>query len=435
MSEVDPRVIQYYSDKKAIVVESSVGIANSIVKSISELGFKKDNISMAHSYEMAVTAIAEKQPEVIISEYKINNSYGLDLIDEQTKYIKDPTDKVFVLVTGNASDTAVAEAAEEEVDGYIIKPFSPQKLQSAMAESGIRKLNPPRSYQLILEGRAMLAEKEYETALDKFEDAIEASDKPALACYYKGMTLSEMGKEREAVVSFKEGLKTFQLHYKCLVGLFESLDQLGKIKDAYKVIQTIGQHFPVTPQRLGKMILLAVYTHHYTDVDKYYQKYIELDRKSEDLTKIVTAGMLACGKFQIKKGLIKEGFESIKKGHISNGRTAQFGARGARPFFDVKRYDFSKEILNQVKPEFRKEPVYLKMLLLHDFIDQEPHRIIELGLQSTKEGYADEEIYTMIIESYMTLGKAVAAENLVDQACSLFPKRSAFFRGLLKSAS
>ena len=435
MSDIDPRVIQYYSDKKVIVVESSVGIANSIIKTISELGFKKDNISMVHSFEMAKTAMLEKQPEVIISEYKINNSYGLDLIDVQTEYIKDPSDKVFLLVTGNASDTAVAEAAEEEVDGYIIKPFAPQKLQSALAESGIRKLNPPKSYQLILEGRAMLAEKEYETALDKFEEAITHSEKPALAYYYKGMTQSSQGFEREAVVSFKEGLKTFPLHYKCLVGLFESLDQLGKIKDAYKVIQTIGQHFPVTPQRLGKMILLAVYTHHYTDVDKYYQKYVELDRKSDDLTKIVTAGMLACGKFQIKKGLVKEGFESIKKGLISNGRSAAYGSRGARAFYDVKKYDFSKEMLNLVKPEERKEPIYLKMLLFHDFIDQEPSRIVELGRMAISDGYADEEIFAKVIDAYMTLGKGVAAENLVDQACSLFPKRSSFFRGLLKSAS
>lgn len=36
----------------------------------------------------------------------------------------------FIMLTGNKSVGAVQEAAEVGVDGYIVKPFSPQQLQS-----------------------------------------------------------------------------------------------------------------------------------------------------------------------------------------------------------------------------------------------------------------------------------------------------------------
>lgn len=84
-----------------------------------------------------ILAKSDRVIDCTLCDYAMDNGNGLQLLQAirmgQVKNVR--PDACFILVTATGDTTVVATAAELDVSGYIVKPATPEKLQSAIAKA------------------------------------------------------------------------------------------------------------------------------------------------------------------------------------------------------------------------------------------------------------------------------------------------------------
>lgn len=113
-----------------ILVVDDFSTMRRIVKScLSQLGFK--NITEAEDGQAAWDKLQAGEFEFVISDWNMPNMMGIDLLkacraDERFKGLP------FLMVTAEAQQENVIEAAKAGVSNYIIKPFTADVLEAKM---------------------------------------------------------------------------------------------------------------------------------------------------------------------------------------------------------------------------------------------------------------------------------------------------------------
>lgn len=270
----------FVRDKLILVADTSQWSLDYVSKLLHSMGVQYENLILVSDFGLAEKEIIKRKPHVIISDYDLNKKCGLDLIQIQNKYVEPTKINIFILVTGNTSQVTVARAAEEEVDAYILKPFSSSALRNTILHAAETKTEPGKYLRMIDEGKTHLTEGRVDQAIVTLEGAKALDRTPALACYYLGQ--AEMARKEfvKAETRYMEGLQVNKIHYKCMIGLYESLMEQKKYADAYTVVKRLSRYFPANPQRLTMVLKLAVLTQSYEDVERYYQLFTKLDQET-----------------------------------------------------------------------------------------------------------------------------------------------------------
>src|SRR5665647_1162993 len=136
-------IFKEYIDKNdVLVVDKNPSSRSRLLKIMVDLGCKRHMVHTAGTLQEASDLISAKKIGIVLSDYYIGGGSGFDLF----KFIreKNPTakDLSFILVTSNISQTAVAKAAEEDVDSFVIKPYTLQSIQENLISTVCTKVKP-----------------------------------------------------------------------------------------------------------------------------------------------------------------------------------------------------------------------------------------------------------------------------------------------------
>jgi len=123
----------------AMVVDANPTSRSILVSQLREFG-------MGSVVQCARLADARRQLEyrkfdVVLCEHHFvgESSSGQDLLDDLRRNQLLPFSTVFIMVTGEATYTKVAEAAESALDGYLLKPHKATHLGERLRQARIRK--------------------------------------------------------------------------------------------------------------------------------------------------------------------------------------------------------------------------------------------------------------------------------------------------------
>lgn len=420
MSPAREFVQKFLENEKIVIVDPSASFGQSISASLIELGAKADNIFYVKKYSDAVEKINVHMPRILFTEYYLGENIGFSLIPVQQKYFDD-ADKVAVVATHNASAASIAEAAEEYVDAYMLKPFSMGEFQARIIQLINSKLNPTDYAKRIRDGKILLKAKDFDKAAEEFEKAAKMDPKPSLAHYYLGHTKYLQNKFGEALREFKSGLNIQPLHYKCLLGEFDSLFEQKKYDEAYKLVPTIKKNFPISPKRLGNIFISAVFSHNYQDISSYYQLYQNLEYRPTELSKIFSMALLTAGKFNIKKNDIEHADECFNLGVTITGSDANYIGTIIRELLKLKDADRASFYLSKFPHGAIGGKEYSALSFLIDQYVLMPHDVIEKGKKLVSSGYADAECYRTIVKMLVNNGKIVMAEDIATKAVRDYP--------------
>jgi two-component system, chemotaxis family, chemotaxis protein CheY len=116
----------------ALVVDD-FGTMRKIIKSV----LQKINITDVIEAENGINALAllkKEHADIIISDWIMPEMTGIEFLkackdDDSIKHIP------FIMVTAEAQKECIMEAIKSGVDNYIVKPFTPDKLQSAIEKA------------------------------------------------------------------------------------------------------------------------------------------------------------------------------------------------------------------------------------------------------------------------------------------------------------
>lgn len=127
-----------YESKLVLIVDQVTEMQRAMASILSSLGATK--VEYASKASDALTKLSRLDFDIILSDYDLGSGYdGLNLLTEirQRNLIKQSC--VFIIVTGEKRTQRVIGAAEFAPDGYILKPFTGEKLRQKLDTAIYRK--------------------------------------------------------------------------------------------------------------------------------------------------------------------------------------------------------------------------------------------------------------------------------------------------------
>ncbi len=298
---------KYMSDAKILIVDGSFTYRVALKQTLLSFGALAENIFMAKSLKEARVFCERVKPHMIFSDFVLEDGIG-------TSLIKGKKEMIFILVSSIATQAAVANAAEVEVDQFIFKPYSQLHLKDVLEGVVKRTCEPSASNQSIEDGKELLSIGEFEKAALLFEHAKADPTSYARACSY----LAEIKKLKNdldsAFKTFRDGLSSTEVHFRCLMGLFNTLLQSNRTDEAYAVLKDILVHFPECPDRLVQALNLAVHTKNFVDVEEMHVVYQLMYEKPESLLKHMSSALLVNGHYHLKHKNEHAAMESFVRG-------------------------------------------------------------------------------------------------------------------------
>jgi two-component system chemotaxis response regulator CheY len=124
---------------RILIVDDMMTMRKLVTKSCKEIGF--EDFTEASDGREAWAAIQEANPAfgLIISDWNMPNATGLDLLKRvrgDGRFGKTP----FILLTAEAEESQIIEAAKAGVSQYLVKPFTTELLRERI-ESVHKKMS------------------------------------------------------------------------------------------------------------------------------------------------------------------------------------------------------------------------------------------------------------------------------------------------------
>jgi CheY-like chemotaxis protein len=422
---------EYLSDKRIVIADPSATARTGIFNIMSSLGAQKNLMTLANGFRQAAEQIAQTKPHLVLAEYELGKRCGLDLLQTQREQNpKESKNMVFVVITGNTSQTAVARAAEEDIDAYILKPFTADMVRKTIMKAALAKINPSEYVQTIEAGKKKLESASFEEAEQLFVKALTMDPQPSLACYYLGQTKFLREVMDEARGNYSKGLEFNKIHYKCSIGLYELLMKQKEHAQAYEVVKRISQYFPANPKRLGEVLRLAIMNAKYEDVERYYSIFCNIDDRDETLIKYVCAALVVCGRYYLSNGARSRALELFQKAAATSAGRAKILKEIVQALIDFGLAKECRTFLDKFPPDAQITEEYWLLQFYVVNVEGDPNIIIEMGRGLIQKGIKDEKLYAIMIQRSKENKLDRAVESLLHSAVSLFPDKKEYFEKL-----
>lgn len=126
-----------FAPLQVLVVDDMPAIRVMLRQMLQALGVRRRICESADGLE-AWQALQERSYDLVICDINMPHLNGLELLRRfraDPRYATTP----FLMITGEVTEDIVAAAAESEVDGYLLKPFRINALESRLRTIILRK--------------------------------------------------------------------------------------------------------------------------------------------------------------------------------------------------------------------------------------------------------------------------------------------------------
>jgi len=301
------------SQIKYLILDPKNIIKNTAYSTLNSLGVNKENIYCASSIEEAIRFLLIQKPSYLACFIEKDDKEIFKLIDEHKKLYPNNFDRFFLAFSRNKSIYTFAQALEEEIDDYIVEPYSQKKLLEKIQKS-IRNKSYPTQYKYILnEVSAKIDSKDYSGAIGMANIAMALHPRPSMVFYYLAKINMLENKTSEAIKDAIQGLRFNKEHYRCLLMLHDLYFKTKNFDNAYKVLKKVFNTFPLSMLRIYDMFKLAIFSGEFKDLDKYCTKILEEGTQNIDIVRFCTAGISVCGYNALKNENEVEGISYLEK--------------------------------------------------------------------------------------------------------------------------
>jgi DNA-binding response OmpR family regulator len=417
----NPEILSFLGDSLCLIVEPSQSFSATIQTCLGELGIPSTQVMMVRKFEEALKVIRERKPKLIVSEYDLGTGLGLALMELQSEFHEDVA-RISIIATKNSSDSAVAEAAEEQIDAFILKPFSADAFRQKLSEVFRRKMNPSDYMQKVRAGKINFSLKQFEAAVQDFMTAKTMDKKPTLACFYAGQSYQALGDRAKALAEFKEGRKHQPLHYKCLIGEFENLMEERNYPGAYELVTLIRANYPITSHRLGQIFIASVFTYHFDDVPILYQLFLKLEQRPPRLVQLTSMALLTAGRHWIQKKEFTKAMDCYEMGITSCGKDLNYVEKVVTDFINAGAFNEAQTALQKCAPSDVGNAAHARLGFRLDQYVLKPDQIIDRGRKLINAGNAEPEIFKTVVRLLAIQNKVSMAESVINTALKDHPE-------------
>ncbi len=408
----------------------------SLRKMLGDFQVRPSNIDVVEKFTEATDMIKAKKPNVIFADYSLDGEGALALVEHQRAALEGKELGVFFLSTQKDSNAVMSGAAEESVDGLLLKPFTFEALKDVFMENIQRKIAPTPYEKTIESGQALLHAKKTNEALELFRKAIGLSPKPALACYWEGQTFEQLEKVDEAIRSYEKGLSHDPTHYRCLLGLVQSRMKICDYNNAYNTARKLSESHTVPVKHVPLLIRASIYNLKFEEILAFYSYVDAMLQIDPRAAESLSAGLVVAGTWMLRRGKKEEAVNAFRKAEVSSRGNPKILKKIAVELMAKGMDAEKKALMTRLPQELKDSPEFINAEI--EYLMSQPETVGQ-GLQMANDmissGKADPFVYEVTIKKMIESGrKKDRAQELVDEACAKFPNEQTRFKNLIPQA-
>jgi tetratricopeptide (TPR) repeat protein len=403
----------------------------SIRSLLIQIGIKPNFIHVVEDFAEAEKTISEKKPQVVFIDETIAGERVLDLVKLQASCFNPGDAAAFFFLSSKNSNSVASNAAEDNLDAVLMKPFTFEALKNEVFDILCQKFQPTEYQKTILKGKGLLEAGKQEEALPILQSAIKLDPKSAQPQALIGQAYFQLGKIKEARAAYDEGLKLTPTHYRCHIGLLELLLQEKDYPEAYRVSRKMAEHHPVPMKKLPDLIRLSIWNKKYKDVLEFYKVAESVSQVDNVVSKFMAAGLAVCGLYFMQTQNQTSAIDAFRKAEVISKSDPKILTRILSALITAGMDAELKTFLSRATDEV-KDSVELKIAKLDYFSKKnEIAQALEQAMRFINEGVKDPRIHKVAIQTsiYSNRKKQTILE-LIEQAKSLFPEHKEEFTQL-----
>lgn len=240
---------------KVLVVDDMFNMRRTVKNMLRYIGF--DQVSEAGDGAKAIEFLRQHRVDLVISDWNMPNMHGLDLL-RKVRQIDGLKDVPFVMITAEVSEANIVQAAESEVDGYMIKPFVAKSLEEKIKTIFKNRADPSPFEKLMKAGQILMDAGSFAKAAEEYDRALEISPNSARARHALGEAYLKGGDLARAEKTLAEAVRINPQFLKAYESLGELYTALGDQDKALAFLEKAGRISPYNPERqvkLGKLYM------------------------------------------------------------------------------------------------------------------------------------------------------------------------------------
>lgn len=247
MIEVDPKKMAF------LIVDDMDNMRRSIRAMLKLIQFGKSHYEATNGKEAWELLNSGVQIDFIISDWNMPKMNGTEFLN-LTRAARKFRDIPFLMVTADANQSIVAEAAEQDVDAYLTKPFVTATLEQKIKELLHYAVNPSPLTLLLKKAASWREKGEIDKAIECARKATEINSRSSRPLRELGRLHLKKDEHEQAILCFKKATELNRLD----VPSYHYLGQLYlKTGEIEKAITFFTKALELSPRHADRAFKVA----------------------------------------------------------------------------------------------------------------------------------------------------------------------------------
>lgn len=277
---------------KLLIVDDMTNMRRTIKNMLKYIGY--EYIMEAENGNTALKKMKSESIDFVICDWNMPVVSGIEFLrkvrdDERLKTIP------FLMVTAEVEAPQIVQAAETEVDGYIIKPFVAKTLEEKINSILEKRTNPGETERLLMKAGEYTDGRMYKEALSLYEHALKLNTKSAKIRHAIGQVYEKMGMDDKAVTYYEDAYKNNPQYIKVHQSMGDLYLKKGDTDKAAEAIERAARISPNNPQRQAQLGKIYLQKGDMEKADRAFKTAVKVDPKNAELQTEIGEAYLKTG--------------------------------------------------------------------------------------------------------------------------------------------
>jgi len=364
-----------------LIVDDSDSMCKSIRNMLNVMNYGATYHFASNGLE-AWDILQEEKVDLSIIDWNMPMMSGMELLG-RIREDKSLREMPVIMVTGEANREIVAEAAESDVDNYLLKPFSIESLEARIGKIIEKANNPPPVVYHLKMARGFEEKGDFESAIQEIKHAMEMDPESTRPLRELGRVYIQRNDLKEAEKWLNQAIKTNKLDAIAYHHLGELHVKDGNIEKAAKYFD---EAMNISPRHVSRSVQFGQV--------------------------LVKNGMI-----QRAKGVFEKALELSDSSLALQEEIADFCMKEGVNDYAAKLMEGILDLMPT------REDIFFKLGVVNENLG-EPKKALEYFIAAGKQDTDNIDLKLKIAKNYIDSGQIIRAEQTLDQILKKDPENT-----------